>query len=303
MAEKSPWVYISVVMAMIMWSLTFIWFKIVNEVLGPFTIVFLRLLISSIVLLLVSWLAGLLQRIRGRDIYNFIILSLIYPVVYFIAESLGLTMIQASMAAVIISTIPIFVPVGAYILYLERLTALNIAGVIISFIGVLVVVLKPDLSFSVAPAGFLLMLLAVLAAVGYTLMVKKMTGRYSAFSITTYQNIFGTILFLPLFLVFERTEFTLADITLNAALNLGCLAVFGSSIAFILFNYGVKVLGVARTELFSNIIPVLTAIFAFVMLDEPLGIRKITGIAIVLAGLFLSQLRPRKRTYDHIPSP
>ena len=303
MKQKNPWVYISVVLAMIMWSLTFVWFKIVNEVIGPFTIVFLRLLISSIILLLVSWLAGLLQRIRGRDIYNFVILSTIYPVIYFIAESLGLTLIQASLAAVIISTIPLFVPVGAYILYRERLSALNIVGVIISFVGVLIVVLKPDLSFNAAPAGFLLMVLAVLAAVGYTLMVKKMTERYSAFSITTYQNIFGTILFLPLFLVFELEEFALSEITLNAALNLVCLAVFGSSIAFILFNYGVKVLGAARTELFSNIIPVLTAFFSFVMLGEPLGIQKLTGIAIVLAGLFLSQLKPRKRTFEHIPSP
>ena len=152
MKQKNPWVYISVVLAMIMWSLTFVWFKIVNEVIGPFTIVFLRLLISSIILLLVSWLAGLLQRIRGRDIYNFVILSTIYPVIYFIAESLGLTLIQASLAAVIISTIPLFVPVGAYILYRERLSALNIVGVIISFVGVLIVVLKPDLSFNAAPA-------------------------------------------------------------------------------------------------------------------------------------------------------
>ena len=301
--QKHFWVYICVILAMIMWSLTFVWFKIVNEVLGPFTIVFLRLLISSIILLLVSWLAGLLQRIRGRDFSRFLILSLIYPVIYFIAESIGLTLIQASLAAVIISTIPLIVPVGAYILYRERLSRLNIVGVIISFIGVLIVVLKPDLSFNAAPVGFLLMLLAVLSAVGYTLMVKKMTETYTAFSITTYQNIFGTLLFLPLFLIFEWKEFTLADMTLKAALNLGYLAIFGSSIAFIFFNYSVKVLGAARTELFSNIIPVLTAIFAFFMLGESLGIQKIIGISIVLTGLFLSQLKSRKKTYDHIPAP
>jgi drug/metabolite transporter (DMT)-like permease len=168
---------------------------------------------------------------------------------------------------------------------------------------VLIVVLRPDFSFNTAPAGFLLMLLAVLAATAYTLMVKGLTEKYTAFTITGYQNIFGTILFLPIFLVFELREFTLSDITLDAAMNLGFLAVFGSSIAFILFNYGVKMLGAARTELFSNIIPVLTAVFAFLMLGEPLGVQKVIGIAIVLTGLFLSQLKSRKRTYDHIPSP
>ena len=64
-----------------------------------------------------------------------------------------------------------------------------------------------------------------------------------------------------------------------------------------------KVLGAARTELFTNIIPVLTAIFAFFMLGEPLGPKKMTGIAIVLTGLFLSQIKSRKKAYDHIPAP
>ena len=147
------------------------------------------------------------------------------------------------------------------------------------------------------------MFLAVLTAVGYTLMVKKLTERYSAFTITTYQNIFGALLFLPLFLVFELRDFSLADITLKAALNLGYLAIFGSSLAFIFFNYAVKVLGAARTELFTNIIPVLTAVFAFLMLGEPLGLQKMIGISIVLTGLFLSQLISRKKPWDHIPAP
>jgi drug/metabolite transporter (DMT)-like permease len=300
---KNTWVYISVLLAMIMWSMTFVWFKIVNEALGPFTIVFLRLLISSLILLMVSWFARLLQSIRGKDIIRFLILSLIYPVIYFVAESLGLTLIQASLAAVIISTIPLFVPIGAYMLYRERLSALNIVGVLISFIGVLIVVLKRDLSFNAAPVGFLLMLIAVLAAVGYTLMVKKMTETYTAFSITTYQNIFGTLLFLPLFLIFEWKEFSISAITPRAALNLGYLAVFGSSLAFIFFNYSIKVLGAARTELFTNIIPVGTAVFAFFILDEPLGVQKLIGIAIVLTGLFLSQIKSHKKVYDHIPAP
>lgn len=284
-------VYISAVLAMIMWSLTFIWFKIVNEVLGPFTIVFFRLLISGVILFLTAWLSGLLQSIRRGDFLKFVALSLVNPVIYFIAESLGLTRIQASLAAVIISTIPLFVPVGAFFFFRERLSGLNIAGMFISFAGVLIVVLKPDLSFNAAPAGVLLMAGAVLSAVGYILMVKKLTERYSAFSITTYQNIFGAVLFFPVFLFTEMGDLSLGDMTPEAALNLGCLTVFGSSLAFILFNYSVKFLGAARTQLFLNIIPVFTAVFAFLMLGEPLGIQKIIGIAIVLSGLFLSQVR------------
>jgi drug/metabolite transporter (DMT)-like permease len=163
--------------------------------------------------------------------------------------------------------------------------------------------MKRDFSFNAAPAGIVLMLVAVFAAVGYTLMVKKLTERYNAVTITTYQNIFGSLMFLPLFLIFESRGFLSARHSVEALVNLGYLAVFGSSLAFIFFNYGVKVLGATKTEIFTNIIPVLTAVFAYFVLGEDLGFQKLFGIAVVLTGLFLSQLKTRKRVYDHLVAP
>ncbi len=303
MVKNKTGVYISVVAAMIMWSLTFVWFKIVNEYYGPFTIVFLRLFLSTVILLGVSWFSSVLQKIRQVDKLRFLVLAFIYPFIYLIAESHGLTMISASQGAVIISTIPLIVPVGAYLLLNERVTILNIVGILISFSGVIIVVMKKDFSFNAAPAGILLMLIAVFSAVGYTMMVKKLTEKYNVFTITTYQNIIGSILFLPLFLIFEYREFLSSQHSVKAIVNLGYLAVFGSSLAFILFNYGVKILGAMKAEIFTNIIPVLTAVFAYFMLGEDLGFQKMFGIAVVLSGLFLAQIKTRKRPYDHLVTP
>lgn len=303
MLKNKAGVYISVVAAMIMWSLTFVWFKIANEYYGPFTIVFLRLFLSAVMLLGISWISSVLQKIQPGDLIRFLVLAMIYPVIYFIAESLGLTMISASKGAVIVSTIPLIVPVGAYLLLNERVTILNIVGILISFTGVIIVVMKRDFSLNAAPAGIILMLIAVISAAGYTLMVKKLTEKYNAFTITTYQNIFGCILFLPLFLFFEYRAFLTSEHSARGIVNLGYLSVFGSSLAFILFNYGVKVLGATKAETFTNIIPVITAIFAYYMLGEDLGFQKLFGIAVVLSGLFLAQFKTRKRPYDHLVSP
>ncbi|MFC2114872.1 DMT family transporter [Bacteroidota bacterium] len=296
-------VYISVIGAMAMWSMTFVWFKRANEVYPPFTIVFLRLLISSVIMFGIAGFTSLLQKLRWRDVPVYLLLSLIYPTIYFMAESIGLTKISASLAAVIISLIPLFVPIGAYLLLKERVTVLNIVGILISFLGVLIVILKPDFSLNAAPVGIYLMLVAVMCAVGYTLMVKKLSKRYNPYSITTYQNIFGTMMFLPLFLVFDLKEFAGIQHSMKAILNLGYLAIFGSSIAFVLFNYSIKTIGVTRTEIFSNLIPVLTAVFAYFMLGEELGMKKVIGILVVLAGLFLSQLKSRKKSYKHLVAP
>lgn len=188
-------VYLSIVTAMVFWSLTFVWFKIVNEVYPPFTIVFLRLVISSIILLMVGWLTDVLQKINRKDYKWIILLSVFNPFLYFACESLGLTMVSSTIAAIIISTIPLFVPVGASIFLSERLTPLNITGIIISFTGVLIVIIKRDFSFGANPLGILLMILAVFCAVGYTLVVKKLLNRYNAYSLTAYQNLLGILFF------------------------------------------------------------------------------------------------------------
>jgi drug/metabolite transporter (DMT)-like permease len=76
------------------------------------------------------------------------------------------------------------------------------------------------------------------------------------------------------------------------------LAVFASCGAFILFAYSVRKMGITKANVFSNCIPVFTAIFSFIILDEKLTVQNIIGMAIVIAGLFMSQLDGGKKSID-----
>jgi drug/metabolite transporter (DMT)-like permease len=66
--------------------------------------------------------------------------------------------------------------------------------------------------------------------------------------------------------------------------------VFASSGAFVLFAYSVRHLGISRANIFSNLIPVFTAIFAFFIVGDRLTFLNAAGMAVVIAGLFLSQI-------------
>jgi drug/metabolite transporter (DMT)-like permease len=68
------------------------------------------------------------------------------------------------------------------------------------------------------------------------------------------------------------------------------LSFFASCGAFILFAYSVRNIGITRANVFSNCIPVFTAIFSFMILDEKLTIQNIAGMVVVIAGLFMSQM-------------
>ena len=78
------------------------------------------------------------------------------------------------------------------------------------------------------------------------------------------------------------------------------LSVFASVIAFVLFAAVVRKIGVAKTNVFVNLIPVFTAVFAWWFLNEQLTWLKISGIVIVVSGLFVSQLSKVKFNFKRI---
>ncbi|MDA3837535.1 MAG: EamA family transporter, partial [Candidatus Delongbacteria bacterium] len=69
------------------------------------------------------------------------------------------------------------------------------------------------------------------------------------------------------------------------------MSFFASVMAFVLIIIPIKKIGISKTNGFTNLIPVFTAVLSYFMLDEFFDARKILGIVIVLVGIFLSQLK------------
>jgi drug/metabolite transporter (DMT)-like permease len=282
--------------AMIMMSMTFIWFKLANRQLHPFSIVLFRLVMASAFLLVLSVLGRNLQKIAKRDLKYFLLLTIFTPVGYFIFEGLGLSLVSASLGSVIIATIPLFIPIGAALFLNERVTVFNILGIFVSFGGVMLVILEKGFRFSASPVGVIFMMFAVFMAVSYTILIKRLSNRYNAFSLTVWQNILGIPFFIPLFIVFGAGDLSELLSDTKLLMPVFYLGILGSAISFIFFNHGIKVLGATRAESFTYLIPVLTTVFAYFGLGENIDIQKIIGIFIVLTGVFLTQLRTGRGT-------
>jgi drug/metabolite transporter (DMT)-like permease len=145
-----------------------------------------------------------------------------------------------------------------------------------------------------SPLGIALEFLAVASAIAYTVVLKDLAKKYNPTSIITYQNFIGIFYFLPFWLVFESRDLIHTPFDMVAFGGIIKLAFFASCIAFILYAFSVKNLGINDANMFINIIPVFTALFAWYILDEPLTLRKMVGIAIVIAGLFIAQIKMKK---------
>lgn len=296
--KKAARTYGAVILSMIFWSFSFIWFKIANETFRPITIVFFRLFLSIILLSAFLFLTKNFVRIRKKDRKLFLMLALFEPFFYFLGESFGLTYVSATAGSVLISTIPVFATIGAWIFFRERLKLINYAGIILSFLGVLIFIINKDGSMSYNIKGLGLMTLAVFSAVGYNLTLSRLVGSYSPVYIVNVQNVIGAVLFLPVFLITDLRYFIITPFTFKDIVPVIELAVFASCGAFILFAWSVKNMGITRANVFSNSIPVFTAVFSFMILGDRLTFQNIAGMMIVIAGLFMSQMDGRRKSID-----
>jgi len=291
-------IYGAIILSMIFWSFSFIWFKMANEFYRPITIIFFRLLIAIIILTIYLTLTDNFVKIRKKDRKLFFLLALFEPFFYFLGESHGLTYVSSTTGSVIISTIPVVAALGAWLFFKERLKLVNYAGIILSFIGIIVFIVKTDGTLSFDLRGVVLLGLAVISAVGYNLTLSRLVGSYSPVYIVNVQNVIGTVLFLPIFLIFELKSFVDAPHTLRSFLPVLELSLFASCGAFILFAYSVRNIGLSKANVFSNCIPVFTALFSFLLMGDTLSLQNIIGMLIVVTGLFLSQAGGKQKKKD-----
>jgi drug/metabolite transporter (DMT)-like permease len=290
-------IYTAILFAMIFWSFSFIWFKMANENYLPLTIIFLRLLFAGIILTMYLAIRKEFVMIRKEDRKLFLILSVFEPFLYFIGESNGLTYVTSTTGSVVISTIPAVVALTVWIFFGEKLRLINYAGIIMSFAGIVIFVVDRNGALTFNIKGLLLLGLAVCSAAGYNLTLSRLVGSYSPVFIVNVQNIIGVILFFPLFLLTDQNFFQSAH-SFRSLLPVLELGLFASCGAFILFGYSVKQIGVSRVNPFTNTIPVFTAIFSFILLNNTLTARNIAGMSVVIAGIFLTQVNGKRKKTD-----
>lgn len=283
--------YAGLIAAMLFWAVSYVWVKEAYDSFTPVGLVFFRLLLSSAMLWIIGSLLGRISRIQKGTLKHLLLLAFFEPLLYYLGESYGISMVSPTTGAVIIATIPLFVAFASFLFFKERLPLLSFLGALLSFSGVLLIIFSKDNEIEGQFYGVLLMFLSVFSVVGYTLILSKISSKYSPLSLITYQNTFGFLFFAPIFFLYDYQSFSFATISEESWYKLILLALFCSSIAYILFVDGMRHIGVSKANYFINLIPVFTAAFAIYKGHDTLNLYLILGIFLTVGGLFLSQFK------------
>lgn len=289
--------HLAALCAMCIWGASYVWSTQVFQTLQPGTTILLRLVISSIFLGLTAFLFKYNEEIERKDIKLFFLSAFFEPFLYFIGESYGLLHVAPTVCSAIIATIPLFAPFAAFLILKERISGKNILGLVISFLGVIVMLINKDLELTASPKGILFLTGAVLVAVCYSISLKKLADKYNPITVVLKQNAIGILYFLPFVFFTERQSMPSVLMVNDYIVPLLLLGILASSISYVLYTYSVNKLGVARSNVYTNLIPIFTAGFSYLIIHEEITAYKMAGIIIVIIGLLLSQ--SRKTTQRH----
>ena len=310
--NKTQYLAVSaLIVSMIIWSVSGIAIKYALAVLPPFTMIVLRFVPSVLLMLVIglicrkSPLFGL-QKMELRDLPLFLIAGFCQPFLYYLLETFTYDALNSpTIAETLLSTSPLLSPVFAALLLRERVTKFNIIGIIVSTAGVFALTLAGGTNYSIGNYwGILLAFAAVSAAVVDSIMMRKVPMRYSSLSFIFYAQLVSLMFFLPIWFWREGPQaVTRLSLTVDHSqlmVALGCVAyltVFASVIAFILFCYALRKVGVTQANAFNNIRPAFTALWMFLFFGEHLPAAKWIGIILIIFGLFVCQKQEKVADY------
>ena len=297
---------VALIISMIIWSVSGIAIKHALAVLPPFTLIVLRFVPSVLLMLVIGliWrnspLFGL-QKMELRDLPLFLVAGFCQPFLYYLLETFTYDALNSpTIAETLLSTSPLLSPLFAAVLLRERVTKYNIIGIIISTMGVFVLTLVGTTNYSIGNYwGILLAFAAVSAAVIDSIMMRKVPAKYSSLSFIFYAQLISLLFFIPIWFWKEGPSAVMAlDFsqlsTLNSQLSIALLCVmyltvFASVIAFILFCFALRKVGVTSANAFNNIRPAFTALWMFMFFGEHLPAAKWVGMVLIIFGLFVCQ--------------
>ena len=206
---------------------------------------------------------------------------------YFFTENTALEITLATNVAFIVCTDPLLTTILSLLIYKkEKATAGLVGGSLLALVGVALVVYNGHFILKISPLGDFLTLLAAFSWAFYSLIMKKMSGRYRTTFITRKIFFYGILTILPAFIL-HPWQFSLSGLWQPAVwMNLLFLGVLASLVCFVVWNIILKQLGTVRASNYIYLNPLFTLIGSAVLLDEQFTVMSLMGAMLILGGVY-----------------
>jgi drug/metabolite transporter (DMT)-like permease len=236
-------------------------------------------------------------RVRRQDLLTLTLLGTLLFAAFPFLFNAGLRLTEASRGSLMLATVPVWSALLARLSGQERLVKRQIIGLVLATGGVAVAVAERGLDWQAhgaALVGDSLILVAALCGAAYGVLVKRISGRYSALTVTAYAMLIGTLVLLPAALA-EGLPATIGNLDRQTLMLVLFLGVLGGAVVWYLYGFALSKLTPTQAAVYVNLNPLSAMILATMLLGERVTGPMLLGFAMVLAGVVLMNLPWPKR--------
>ncbi|MEZ6058876.1 MAG: DMT family transporter [Planctomycetaceae bacterium] len=300
-AVGSFWPDVSLLGVVLIWGINIPVFKLGLDRMDWYSLNAIRLAVSVVVLNLLAWheRGAILPSWPGVSYAAMLRYSVLASGIYQLTFLLGIARAASGNVALIIATVPMWTALMARIFLNERLARVAWAGLVIAFVGTLVVTIQNG-GFSSDERslyGNVFMLCAALSWAGGTVASRPVLKQLSPLQLSAFASL--TMLPFHVAIAAPRLGDSVAKLNLPEVwVAIAWSGIFSTGFALAMWNYGVSHAGAAHAAVFQNLVPVIAMTSAWLVRGEPVTMRQLVGGTLIIGGLLIMRRGRIRRSPD-----
>ncbi len=299
------WPFAALLIAHLIWGGNFIAAKLTLNEIPPQSLAFLRFTLATLFLIpfLISDPKSL--KISKADLPKLFLVGSLMVTLHIAFFFEGLKRTNVTDASALMLTVPILSVILGWWFFKEKVTLINLTGVVFGLIGALLIVGVADLvtqrstNSNILVGNFLIILSTITWVIG-AMLSKKLLHHYSTLTVTWVMFLVGVItFFIPAVNEYIQNPDWVSRVSLLGIIGLSYITLGSSVSAYFLFEWGVKKVGVIKADLFQYIEPVVAGGLAILILSEKLETTFIIGAIFVAIGAILGTYSRHIKHFPH----
>ena len=285
--------HVCAILTIVFWGTSFVSTKVlINHGFSAVQIFTIRFAATYLMLLLAGARHIRFRADSLKDELFFVLGGVTGCTVYFWAENTALTISQSSNVSLIVCTNPLLIMlVGIFLFKREQLTRLQIAGSLITFAGMVLVVLNGKFILKLSPVGDMLAFCAAIAWTVYAYSTERVRSRYSTLFAIRKIFFYGFLTSLPIFALDPHPipwEAFKEPVVMG---NYLCLCIFSNLFGYLIWNKVMDKLGTVLASNYIYALPLITIITAALTIGEHISSLAIAGAAAIVIGMIMAEYK------------
>ncbi|MEO8355074.1 MAG: DMT family transporter [Chloroflexota bacterium] len=276
--------------AVVVWGASFIATKVALREISPVTVVWLRFSMGIVILGFAVAIRKQFSLLNKSEWAYFALLGFLGIAFHQWLQSNGLQTSEAGTTAWIVATTPVFMALLGWVVLREHLAWMKIIGILLAFVGVLLVISDGDFSSialrSFGQPGDILILISAVNWSVFSVLSRRGLKAHPATLMMFYVMLFGWG-FTSILFIGTQDFSEIKHLTFNGWMGMAFLGIFCSGLAYIAWYDALQALSTAQTGVFLYIEPLVAVIVAFFILSEAITVASLIGGGIIIFGVWL----------------